>query len=445
VEFRDLVAIVWKRRYVVLAVLVACIALSAVLAGLQSARYESTATIAFTPDTDEGQDFIPSDNLSALLSTYAEVAKSEQNLARARAILGGPIPGEVATSTQGGSGILEIIGKDTSPAGARDTARATAQAFVESIEGNGIIVPSVINPAVEPSTPLQPRPPLIISMAAVLGLIAGVLLALALESFRRGVDGPGDLAHVTALPVIGRLRRHRALHRSAEPLVWSSPKMVDLQEAYRALRTNLELLLETQSTTLQVTSADAGNGKSTVVANLGVALGQLGIPTVIVDADLRRPRQHEIFGLDNEVGLSTLMMMPSSDVAPQATEYQKLWVLPSGPLPQDPTEMLHVRFRTALRRIASTGGFVLVDSPPVLPVSDARLIAPQVDNVLFVVSAGQRTSAVAAALERLRFADVDPIGIVLNLDEHGDEAAGGYGYGAYRLDPETSPPPVGVG
>jgi capsular exopolysaccharide synthesis family protein len=445
VEFRDFLALVWKRRVVVAVVFLVCVLLAALFAYSQPKRYESTATIAFTPDTKNGQDFIPSDNLNALLSTYAEVAKSDQNLARARALLGHPVPGDVSTSTEGGSGILEIIGKDTSPQGAADTARATAQAFVNSISGNGLLVASIVNPAVPSHSPLQPRPPLIISMAGVLSLIAGVLLALALESFRRDVEGPAELAEVTSLPIIGRLPRSRALAREPTSLVWTSAKMEELKESYRALRTNHELLTDGASTTLQVTSADAGQGKSTVVANLGVALGQLGVPTVIVDADLRRPRQHVIFGLDNEVGLSTLMMLPDSGIGPQPTAFRDLSVLTSGPIPPDPTEMLHIRFRAALRDLKAGGGYILVDAPPILPVSDARLIAPHVDSVLFVVAVGHtRTSAVASSLEKLRFAGANVMGIALNLAERDAETAGGYGYG-YGYDGAPSRSSVRAG
>jgi capsular exopolysaccharide synthesis family protein len=437
-QFNDFLSILWRRRLVVALTFACCVVAAAAYALSKPKRYESTATIAFTPNPSKGQEFLPSENLSALLSTYAEVAKSKQNRLAARALLGHPVVGTVSTSTGSGSGILQISGTDTSPQAAAETASAIARAFVHSIESNGLLVPSIVDPPVASSTPLQPRPPLIISIAAVLGLIAGVLLALALDSFRRTAEDPTELTELTGMPVIGRVPRERALVRGRSQLVWTSAQLDTVQEAFRALRTNVELLIDEQPSAIQITSAGAGNGKSTVVANLAIALGQIGIVTTIVDADLRHPRQHEIFGLDNDVGLSTALMLPDSEVSPQATTYENVSVLTSGPIPPNAPEMLHVRFHTVLRSLRQPKGVMLIDSPPVLPVSDARLIAHNTDAVLFVVAANRtQTSAVASAVEKLRFANANIIGLVLNFAERDKESDGSYGYDGYAPEHRT--------
>jgi capsular exopolysaccharide synthesis family protein len=443
-QFSDFLSILWRRRIAVVLVFAGCVIAAAAYAYSKPKRYESTATIAFTPNPSKGQDFLPSENLSALLSTYAEVAKSDQNRLAARALLGHPLAGSISTSTGAGSGILQISGTDTSPQGAAETANAISRAFVHSIEDNGLLVPSIVNPPVASDEPLQPRPPLIVSIAALLGLIAGVLFALALDSFRHTAEDAIELTELTGLPVIGRFPRERALARGVSQLVWDSADLDLTQEAFRALRTNVEMLIDEQPSAIQITSAGAGHGKSTVVANLAIALGQLGIATVIVDADLRHPRQHEIFGLNNDVGLSTALMLPDSEISPQATTFDNVSVLTSGPIPPNAPEMLHVRFRPVLRSLRGEKGVVLIDSPPVLPVTDARLIAHQADAVLFVVAADRtQTSAVSSAVEKLRFAQANLIGLVLNFAERDAESAGGYSYGGYGSVRKPGPVPTG--
>jgi polysaccharide biosynthesis transport protein len=435
-QFSDFLTILWRRRMVVAWVFALCVLFAAAYAESRPKRYESTATIAFTPNPAKGQSFLPPENLSALLSTYAAVAKSTQNRAAAEAIIGGRLSGEVSTSTGTDSGILEVSDVNTNPQAAALTARAVAQALVHSIENNGLLVATIVNPAVASDTPLPPGPVLIVSFAALLGLIAGCLLALTLDSVRNAAENPVELTELTGLPVLGRFTRERGLRNANSSLVWSSPQFEVNQEEFRALRANVELLIERHPCALQVTSAGPGQGKSTVVANLGVALGQIGIPTTIVDADLRSPRQHEIFELSNNVGLSTAMMLSNGDVPTQETGFSDLSVLTSGPIPPDAPEMLHVRFRVVLRQLLERGGVVLVDSPPVLPVSDSRLIARHVDSVLFVVAVGRtRTSAVVSAVEKLRFAQGNLIGLMLNFAERDEEAASGYGYGYARQEP----------
>ena len=177
-----------------------------------------------------------------------------------------------------------------------------------------------------------------------------------------------------------------------------------------------------------------------MVANLGVAFSQIGTETIILDADLRRPMQHEIFGLDNRTGLSTAMALERKNPELQATAYPGLWVIPSGPTPPDPTEMLHIRFASVIAGLRELDALVLVDTPPLLPVSDARLIAAHTDAVLLVVAAGtQKPATVERALEQLKIVDAFPRGLILNMSGEAADHAGGYYYAArppVSADPE---------
>ena len=164
---------------------------------------------------------------------------------------------------------------------------------------------------------------------------------------------------------------------------------------------------------IEITSPEAGQGKSTVVANLAVAFSRIGIQTIVLDADLRRPRQHEIFGLDNSTGLSTMLALGRKPELKPAG--YGLWVITSGPVPPDPTEMLHIRLPSVIKALRRRKALILVDTPPVLPVSDARLVAPLADGVILLATAGtQKPASFQAALDRLALVDSKLLGIILN-------------------------------
>ena len=434
-QLNELLAILSKRRFGVLAVFLLTVAFSAALALVTPPRYETTATLALTPKIDRTLGVISATDLSALLSTYAETAKSSVNRARAEQALGRPLPGSVETSTVGGTGVLRITGRADTPEAAATTASAAAQAFQQSVNENPLITVSVIDPATEPTTPVQPRPPLIIAVGVLLGLLAGVSYALVMERLRRRIETPAEIAELTDKPVVGRLPRQRALQRSPAGLIWDQERMTGLQESYRALRTNVQFLADDRRV-IEVTSPDPAQGKSTVVANLGTALAQIGIDTVIVDADLRRPAQHKIFGVDNSTGLSSMLSVRHPQIDLKPSGLPSLWVIPSGPLPPDPTEMLHVRFPPLVERLRDLDALILIDTPPVLPVSDARLVAPHCDGVLVVVAAGlSKPVALESALERLSMVQANLLGIVLNQSGHDLEATGGY----YYTSPASAP------
>lgn len=443
-ELKDLLALTWKRRWVVISVLVLTVGLSVAFAETKAKTYESTAVIALTPDVSKGQGFVGTDNLSALLRTYAESAKSTVNLRGAERILGRPLPGKIESSTESGTGILRISARAATPTDAAASASAAASAFQETIANNRLLVATLVNPAEPVATPVQPRPPIIIAVGFVLGLLGGIALAVGIERLRRRVETAADIGEHTTAPVVGRLPRSRALGRRDSGLVWDNHETIGLQESYRALRTNLEFLLDHRAAgrVLEITSPDPGQGKSTVAANLAVAFAGIGIETILLDADLRRPRQHEIFGLDNRSGLSTAL---ASGEAPRAiaTSFPNLWVVPSGPLPPDPTEMLHIRLGAVIRDLRCLNALVVVDTPPLLPVSDARLVAPHADGVLLLVAAGsQKPAHLAGAIERLNLVDAKPMGVIIN--KAGSESHAADGYYGYQPAVNHLAPPAGA-
>lgn len=439
-ELNRLIGIAWKRRWLIVLVVAVAVGLAAALAFTRPAEYEATATLALTPDVRQGQGFVASDSISALLSTYAAMAKAEVNVNRAERLLGRPLPGKVDTSTGAGSGILRVVGRAKDPQDAALTARTAAEAFARSISGNRLVLVTLVDPAEPPGSPVQPRPPLIIGTAALLGLLTGLLLAFAVERLRSRVDTSEDVAEITEAPILGRLPRHPTLQRGPARLIWDEERLIDQQEGFRALRTNVQFLLTESDRLIQVTSPEQSQGKSTIVANLGVALSQVGIETVIVDCDLRSPSQHLIFGLDNSEGLSTTMALGDEEPLLKSTAYPKLWVLTSGPKPALPTEMLAIRAAALCEQLRAFNALVLIDTPPLLPVNDARLIAPHTDAVLLVVTAKRtKPSAVRAALVRLQLVGTRIVGVVLNESADGSTEIGDYYQTHQALEPSKPP------
>lgn len=429
-EIRDLVAIAWKRRWLVLLIVVLAAASSTAFALTRTPEYESTATLAVTADADELQTPIAEDALSALLGTYAQTAQSGSNLEAAEEVLGRPISSAaITTSTEAGTGILRISARDSDPEEAARVATAVTTAFERSVGDNPILVTDVVGEPGPALTPVQPRPPLIIAVGTLMGIALAIVVAVALEYFRRRIETSADVTELVNLPVVGRLPRQRELANNPAQVVWGSHEMTGMQETLRALRTNLEFLTDSSRPAIQVTSPFAGEGKSTLVANLGIAFAQIGVRTMVVDCDLRRPTQHKILGVENDRGVSNLLAVPDARVEPKETRFPLLSVIPSGPLPPNSTELLHIRFRNVLQSLRATGCLLVIDTPPLLPVSDARLVAPTVDGVLMILTAGIRRPAdLKSAVQSLEMVSARVFGVVLNRSGESVEGREEYGY-----------------
>jgi len=189
-------------------------------------------------------------------------------------------------------------------------------------------------------------------------------------------------------------------------------------EAYRTLRTNLTFSsLEKPLTTLLVTSPapDEANTKSLAVANLAVTFAQGGRKTILVDCDLRRPTQHTLWNIANDKGLSNFVLEGTEPPLVAATGVPDLWILPSGPLPPIPADLISSRkMDEAINKLKPLADIVLFDAPPVVSVTDAALLASRLDGVLLVLNAGHtRRDHTAQAKELLDKIKVRIVGTVL--------------------------------
>ncbi|MEI7643825.1 MAG: CpsD/CapB family tyrosine-protein kinase [Chloroflexales bacterium] len=199
-------------------------------------------------------------------------------------------------------------------------------------------------------------------------------------------------------------------------------------EAYRTLRTNIQFSsIDRPLKTLLVTSTAPDEGKSIILANLAVTMAQSEQRVLLVDCDLRRPSLHNIFGLANEQGLTSALLEQGAGELPiQATAVPGLSLLASGPLPPRPADLLGSRRMVAMiERLRASADIVLFDTPPVVAVTDAAVLAPQVDGVLLVLQAGHtRRDRAREARQILEKVKAHIIGVVLN----NARLEGGYSY-----------------
>jgi len=194
-------------------------------------------------------------------------------------------------------------------------------------------------------------------------------------------------------------------------------------EAFRTLRTNLMFTsVEHPITTLMVTSSAQSEDKSTVLANLAVTFAQSGNKTIVVDSDLRRPTQHEIWGVSNERGLTTMILEDAALSSPPlvATDVENLSLLPSGPLPPIPADVLSSqRMSDVIGVLKARAHYILFDSPPVLAATDAALLGAKLDGVLLVIRAGQtRRDQASRARQALERVHVRILGAVMTNSPH---------------------------
>jgi capsular exopolysaccharide synthesis family protein len=190
-------------------------------------------------------------------------------------------------------------------------------------------------------------------------------------------------------------------------------------EAYKAMRTNLLFSsIDQEIKTIVVTSASPGEGKSRTAANLAVALAQAGHRTVIIDADFRRPTQHRIFGRVRNVGLANMILhdQPEAELVVPVPEVPNLWVLTSGPIPPNPSELLgSSSMRAVLSQLRQAFTYVIVDTPPVNAVTDPIVLATSADGVILVIE--QRRTTYPSLVRAKRVLDrvnVTTLGAVMN-------------------------------
>jgi polysaccharide biosynthesis transport protein len=294
---------------------------------------------------------------------------------------------------------------------------------------------SIVDRARTPGGPSKPQPMRNLAMAGITGLGLGAMLAFLLETLDQAIRKPADVEGKLGLPVLGSVP---LLEKGVQPLEALSDLRSPFSEAYHSIRSNLAFSTNDGAPrVLALTSARPEEGKSTTSFALAQGFARVGMRVLLVDLDLRNPSQHKTLGADNRVGASSLLTgAVRLQGAVQPTDWPNLFLIPSGPLPPSPAELLiGPRLVAFVKEATEHFDIVILDGPPVMGLADAPLIASVATGAVLTIEAGRTSRAQArAAIKRLRLGNARLFGVVLTKFDS-RKTSYGYGYNyAYEYD-----------
>ena len=298
---------------------------------------------------------------------------------------------------------------------------------------NSVAALNVLEEATIPTFPISPNTRMNVLLAAALGLVLAVAGAFLVEYLDDTIKTAEDAMRAANLPLLGAIARIDGENYSDKLIAVRQP-LSPTVEAYRVVRTNIQFSsIDHPARTLLVTSPNPSEGKSIMIANLGVVMAQSGMKVIIVDTDMRRPVQHRIFDLPNRDGVSDAIIRSQVSVTDhlQETGVENLSLMSSGSLPPNPAELLgSERMLTIIEELKQISDIVLFDSPPTLVVTDAAILGSRTDGALLVNDSGNtRTTEARRAADELRRLRVNLLGVVLNRVPVGGR--GSYYYYSY--------------
>lgn len=356
---------------------------------------------------------------------------------------------QVSASTDINTVLITVSVSDKSPVQAAAIAQALADSLIEAVDnlerprvgGSSPVRLSVVTPATAPIAPSAPNTKLNLALGTVLGLILGIATAVLRTTLDNRVRGEADVRRVTDAAILGGISFD--LDATKKPLITQVAPQSPRAESFRQLRTNLQFAhVSHDSKTVLVTSSVPGEGKSTTATNLAIAIAQSGQTVALIDADLRRPMVSEYLGLERNAGLTTALV-GDADINDLLQPWgdEGLFVLASGRIPPNPSELLgSTAMKELIARLELTFDAVIIDAPPLLPVTDAAVLAQHVGGVVVVVGSQKlRFGDLEKSLAALAMVDADVLGIVMNrLPSKGPDAYA-YSYQSYSQDTASAP------
>jgi capsular exopolysaccharide synthesis family protein len=328
-----------------------------------------------------------------------------------------------------GTVILKVAARASSPQAARDLAESWVRGMVNTIDhvdGNGTAGSAPVNivpgdSASLPTTPLYPDVRTAAIVGGLLGLAFGIAFALMRTASDRRVRAADEVEKKAGVAVVGTIPL--SVHADPEARLFdlgssrAGPGFA-VAEAMRTLRTNLQFMdVDNPPRTIVVTSPLPGDGKSTIACNLALTLAASGSNVVLVDGDLRRSKVAQTMGLSSSAGLSDVLAGRAdiTDVMQRSSQSANLYVLAAGSAPPNPSEVLGSARMKALLDELAEHSTVIVDAPPLIPVTDGAVLTHQADGALLVVGVGKTTyDLIEKALDTLHKARGRALGIVLN-------------------------------
>lgn len=455
-ELRDYVAILRKRWILIVALALSVLAVTAVVTIATTPAYTARTSLFFvvggesTTELAQGSTFA-----QRQVESYAEVATApyvlepvieELNLDTSVGALSQQIQVTVPPETV----IIEIAVEDTAPQQAADIANAVGSQLATAVSelspdaaSGDSVSATTISAATASDSPSSPNVPRNLALGLVLGLLGGIGSALLLEVLNTKVRTESDIERVTDASVVATIGYDD--NASAHPLTVQVDPRSPRAEAYRRLRTNLQFLdLAGESRSIVITSSLPQEGKTTTSINLAIALAEAGTRVLLVDADLRRPQVAKYMQIEGRVGLTTLLIGRATlaDVV-QPWGNTNLHVLTAGKVPPNPSELLGSHaMEQFMAAAAEQYDIVLLDSAPLLPVTDGAILAGNAGGALLVVGSDLvHQSQLANAIESLESVDARVLGLVLNQvqKKHADKYTGYHYHPTYtsQVDEEA--------
>ena len=428
-ELHDYITVARKRWRVITLVTLLVLGLAAAASALTTKVYESRTQffVSTTGANDSGALLQGSTFTQQRVKSYAQLVTTPRVLdqvAQATGTDAADLDERVIATTPPDTVLIDVAVRDPDPEAAHAVAAGIAEVFPETVaelespaggEASPVKV-TVVQPPSIPDSPVSPEPVRNIAIGFVLGLLGGLGVAILRETLDRTVKTLEDLKLVSNRPILGAIAFDSDAAR--RPLIVEVDPRSPRAEAFRALRTNLTFIdAADHPETIVVTSSLAGEGKSTVTMNLAMSMAQAGVKVCLIEADLRRPRVLDYMGLDGSFGLTDVLIghADASDVLQQYGD-TNLWVMGAGAIPPNPSELLGSnQMRAVLADLAQRFNQVIIDAPPVLPVTDAVVLSKIVDGAIVVAGSGLvENEQLEHTLQTLESVNGRVLGVILN-------------------------------